>query len=229
MDADQVLRRMSDKLSATRRLAITARREVDADLLQGRDLQAQTAIKVRLVRPQKIVAELEGSGEKRAFYSDGNTFVLQDLNKNLYSTVSLKATLDDLGEQLERLYGFVPAMAEFVTNDPYSSITARVNNLSLLGLADLAGVKCYRMTAAGEVADAELWVGADDFLPRQLIATFRTIASKPQIRLYFSAWDLAPTFSDGDLTFAPPAKAIQIPMRSVAEMQSLMGTKGSGK
>ena len=145
MDADQVLRRMSDKLSATRRLAITARREVDADLLQGRDLQAQTAIKVRLVRPQKIVAELEGSGEKRAFYSDGNTFVLQDLNKNLYSTVSLKATLDDLGEQLERLYGFVPAMAEFVTNDPYSSITARVNNLSLLGLADLAGVKCFQM------------------------------------------------------------------------------------
>ena len=230
MDADQVLRRMSDKLAAASRFGVTARREVDADLLHGRDLQPQTSIKARVVRPNRIAVELEGSGEKRAIYSDGNSFTLQDIRKNLYSTAKLKTSLDDLGQQLERLYGFAPPMAEFVTSNPYDSIRARVSNLTYLGLADAGGIKCHRLSATGEVADAELFVGADDFLPRQLIATFRTMESKPQIRLYFSAWDLTPSWSDAELAFTPPAGAKQIPMRSVAEMQALMGDKaGKGK
>jgi hypothetical protein len=224
VDADQVLRRMSERLAGTQRLGITARREADPDLLQGRDLQAQTTITVRLIRPQRIAVDLESDGNRRAMYSDGNTFVLQDMSKNLYATTSIKTSLDDLGEQLERVYGFVPPMAEFVANHPYESIQARVSDVTYLGEGpDAAGVRCHRIAAAGEVADAELWVGSADFLPRQLIATFRTIASRPQIRLYFSSWDLSPAWSGAELVFTPPAGAVRIPMRSVAEMQSLAG------
>jgi hypothetical protein len=224
MDADEVLRRMSNVLAGAKRLGITARREADPDLAQGRDLPALTTVNVRLVRPQRIAVELDGGGNRRAMYSDGNAFTLQDVTRNLYSTIPLKATLDDLDEQLERVYGFVPPMFEFVTNNPYESIRARVNSVAYLGLApDAAGVQCHRLAVAGDMADAELWVNAADFLPRQLIATFKTIASRPKLRLYFSAWDLAPGWPDSGLAFTPPAGAVKIPMRSVAEMQALMG------
>jgi hypothetical protein len=156
-------------------------------------------------------------------YSDGTSFTLQDVTRNLYSTTPLKATLDDLDEQLDRIYGFVPPTFEFVTNHPYESIHARVNSVTSLGEApDSAGVRCYHLAAAGDVADAELWVSTADFLPRQLIATFRSIASHPQVRLYFSTWDLAPAFSDSALAFSPPAGAMKIPMRSLAEMQDMI-------
>jgi hypothetical protein len=223
IDADEVLRRMSSVLAGATRLGITVRREADPDLVQGRDLPALSTIHVRLVRPQRIVVELDGGGDRRAMYSDGNAFTLQDVSKNLYSTTSLKATLDDLDEQLERIYGFVPPMFEFVTNHPYESIQARVSRITYLGQApDAAGVQCHQIAVGGDVADAELWVGTADYLPRQLIATFRTIASHPKLRLYFSAWDLAPAWPDSNLVFTPPAGAVRIPMRSVAEMQALI-------
>jgi hypothetical protein len=223
MDADQVLRRMSEVLAGAKRLGISARREADPDLRQGRDLPALTSITVRLVRPQRIFVQVEGGGDRRALYSDGNVFTLQDITRNLYSTIPLHSTLDDLGEQLDRIYGFVPPMFEFVTNHPYENIHARVTSVTYLGeTTDAAGIRCHRIAAAGEIADAELWVSTADFLPRQLIATFRTIASHPQIRLYFSAWNLAPVWPDSDLAFTPPARAVKIPMRSVAEMNALI-------
>ena len=223
LDADAVLRRMSDALAGAQRLSFTARREADPDLRQGRDLAAQTTITIRLARPQRIAVELESGSDRRAMYADGTTFTLQDVAKNLYSTTPLNATLDDLDQQLDRIYGFVPPTFEFVTNHPYESIHARVNSLTLLGeSSDSTGVRCYHLTAAGDVADAELWVGVADFLPRQLIATFRTVASHPQVRLYFSAWNLTPAFPDSALAFSPPAGAMKIPMRSVAEMQEMI-------
>ena len=222
LDADQILRRMSDVLAGAQRLEITARREADADLRQGRDLPAQTSINVRLVRPQRIVVQLESGADRRAMYADGNAFTIQDIGKNLYSTIPMRSTLDDLDDQLERIYGFVPPLFEFVTNNPYKSIQARVTSLKYLGEGpDAAGVPCHRIAVAGDVADAELWVGTTDFLPRQLIATFRTIASHPQVRLYFSGWNTAPKWADADLAFAPPAGAMKIPMRTVAEMDEL--------
>ena len=230
LDADQILQRMSDKLSAATRLDVTARREADAALLQGRDLQAQTTIVVRAVRPQRIAVQLDSGAERRAMYADGKTVTVQDISKNLYSTAEITTTLDDLDDQLQRLYGFTPPMFEFVTNNPHDSINARVSSLKYLGDAkDAAGVQCHKIAAAGEVADAELWVSAADFLPRQLIATFRNEAGHPQIRLYFTSWNLSPSWSDAELAFTPPAGAMKIPMRSIAEMQALMGKMESQK
>lgn len=229
LDADGVLRRMSDVLAAAQRLSVSARREADRDVRQGRDLPALTTISVRLVRPKRIQVELDGGENRRAMFSDGDTFTLQDITKNVYSTVPLKSTLDDLDDQLEKIYGFVPPMFEFVTNNPYDSIHARVSNLTYLGEgADATGVRCHRIAAAGEMADAELWVSTTDFLPRQLVATFTNIASHPQVRLSFSEWNLKPTFVEEELAFTAPAKAMKIPMRSVAEMQALVG-KGKKK
>jgi hypothetical protein len=223
-DADTVLHRMSDALSAAQRVSISARREADPDVRQGRDLPALTTINVQLARPDRIRVDLDGGADHRAMYSDGKTFTLQDVTKNIYSTVPLKSTLDDLDDQLDRVYGFVPPMFEFVTNNPYESIHARVNGVTSLGeAADRAGMRCYRVSATGELADAELWLSTTDFLPRQLIATFRNIASHPQIRLYFSSWNLKATFNDSELAFVAPPKAMKIPMRSIAEMKAMIG------
>ena len=229
-DAETVLHRMSDALSAAQRVSISARREADPEVRQGRDLPSVTAINIQLVRPDRIRVDLDGGTDRRAMFSDGNTFTLQDITRNFYSTVALKSTLDNLDDQLELTYGFVPPMFEFVTNNPYQSIHDRVNSVTTLGEAvDKAGIKCYRVSAAGDVADAELWVNTTDFLPRQLIATFRNIASHPQIRLYFSSWNLKATFEDSELTFTAPAKAMKIPMRSLAEMKALIGKEMPGK
>jgi len=228
LDADQVLRRMSDKLAGASRLSVTARREVDAELLQGRDLQPVTTITVRLARPQRVVVQMDAGGDRRAMYSDGKSFTLQDVSKNLYSTAAVEATLDNLDDVLQRMYGFAPPMFEFLTNNPYESIKARVSNVSDAGQGpDASGARCHRITATGDLADAELWIDATDFLPRQLVATFRTIPGYPKIRLFFTSWSLSPAWSDAELAFAAPAGAMKIPMRSVAEMQTLL--KGNRK
>ena len=226
MDADEVLRRMSQVLAGAPRMSFTARREADPDLPLSGNLPARTTISVRLVRPSRLAVRVEGEGVARAMYADGSSFTLQDQTKNLYSTIPLTATLDNLDVQLQQLYGFVPPMFEFITNKPYESIQARVTGSTYLGqAADPSGTLCHRLAIAGEVADAELWVSVAGNLPQQLTATFRAMPTHPQLRLSFSAWDLAPTWSDAELAFTPPAGAVNIPMRTVAEMQALIAAE----
>jgi hypothetical protein len=231
--ADDVLKRMSQKLADAPRMGFTVRREIDPELIEGRDLKALTTIEVRLVRPNRIALRSDSGDDRRAMFSDGTTFTLQDVTKNIYSTIQLASTLDTLDEQLQKVYGFVPPLLEFVSNKPYEHIQSRVTAVTYAGEGkDASGAACHRLALAGEVVDAELCVGVADNHPRQLIGTFRSRATQPKFRLYFSAWDLSPAWADSELAFTAPAGAMKIPMRTVAEMQELVAAgakKGKGK
>jgi hypothetical protein len=223
-DADQLLRQMSAKLASARSFSFQATREIDSALLEGRDFPEKSRITVSVQRPNKLAATATSQAGGRRFIADGRTLSLLDQKQNHYATVPMRTTLDGLVAQLDEKYGFTPPLAEFALSNPYADFRQQAHTVTYLGRAKtsggflgLGGVDCHRLALKGKVADAELWIGVADQLPRKLVATFHR-EGRPQVRIAFSSWNLAAPA--GDFTFTPPVGAEKIEMWTADRMAS---------
>lgn len=228
-DADQILRQMGKKIGDARQFTFKAHREIDAALLVGSDVPEDSRVEAAVMRPNKLAGKSTSKGGVRRVYADGQNLTLLDGKKNLYATVPMHTSLDGLVEVLDAKYGFTPPLAEFALSNPYQDIRHNAQTVSYLGqgiystgFLGLAKVECHRLALKGKVADAEIWIGINDNLPRKLIATFKDRPGQPQLRIAFSAWNLNAKTADRDFTFVAPKGAMKIPMRTTAEMDSAL-------
>jgi hypothetical protein len=225
-DADQLLRRMSAKLAAAKSFTFTAQREIDAALIAGRDLPERARVTVAVQRPGQFTARAVSKDGARRFVADGRTLTLLDETKNVYATAPMPATLDALVAQLDAKYGFTPPLAEFALSDPYANFRREARTVTYLGrekvsagFLGLGSIECDRLALNGKEADAELWIAVGDSLPRKLVATFHR-DGQPQVRIAFSAWNLAAPTTAGEFAFTPPEGAEKIEMWTTARMES---------
>lgn len=220
-NADQILRQMSATLSAARQLSFKATRHLDTGLVAGREVPEDAKVKVRVQRPNKIATASGGRDSARSFYADGQTATLVDRKMNLYATVPMKTSIDGLVKRLDTRFGFTPPLAEFVLSDPYKEMSKQIRKSSVVGTGRIGWTECHRLALVGDLADADLWVGVKDHLPRRLIATFKQLDGQPQLRINFSGWNLAATTRDQDFTFVPPKGVQKIYMIPTAEAGKL--------
>jgi hypothetical protein len=225
-DADQLLRQMSEKLASAKTLSFSATREIDAALLEGRQLAEKARITVTVQRPDKIAAIARSKEGTRHLVADGRTLSLFDAKNNYYTALPMRADLDTLVARLDEKYGFTPPLAEFALSNPYADFRRQARTLTYLGRAKtkagflgLGGVECHRLALSGPLAQAELWIGVHDQLPRQLVATFNR-EGRPQVRIRFSEWNLAAPVAATDFIFTPPPGSEKIEMWTTAEMDA---------
>jgi hypothetical protein len=112
-----------------------------------------------------------------------------------------------------------------VLSDPYNKGFKQVaQSVTYVGRdtrsAGFLGKKteCHHLALKGNAADAELWVGVADQLPRTLIATFKDRPGQPKLRIDFSDWNLAAKVDASTFTFVPAKGAVKVPLRTTAEV-----------
>lgn len=222
--ADQLLRQMSAKLAASQNFTFEATREIDPGLLEGVSVPTKVAVSAAVQRPNKLAATAKSRNGTRRFIFDGSSLVLLDEKNNHYAKIPMRTSIDGLVDQIDVKYGFVPPLAEFALSNSYKELRGQAQSLSYLGrdktregFLGLGGVECHRIWLSGKEADAELWIGVNDQLPRKLTATFHR-EGKPQVRISFSKWNLAATASN--ISFTPPKGSQEIEMWTTAKMQS---------
>lgn len=224
-NADQLLRQMSAKLAAARSFTFEATREIDPALIEGSDAPEKARVAVSVQRPNKLSAQATSKLGTRRVVFDGRTFSLLDAKPNHYAAVPMRTSIDGLVARLDEQYGFVPPLAEFALSNPYANVRRQAHTITYLGrgkttagFLGMGGVECHRIGLAGKNADAELWLAVSDELPRKLVATFKHLPNQPQVRIAFSAWNLAAPAAD--FTFTPPQGAQKLEMWTTAKMQS---------
>jgi hypothetical protein len=156
---------------------------------------------------------------------DGRSFTVVDEENNLYSEAPLKGSLNLIPASLEKIYGFQPPLAEFIVSDPYQDIKHRVTRVSYLGKGSVReggkALQCHRIGLHGTATDAELWLGANDSLPRRLKATAKNSGGSDLLMdVDFLSWELNPTLSGFTFQFQPRTGAGEIPMISLAEAKA---------
>jgi hypothetical protein len=225
-DADQILRTMSATLSAAPSLSFKATREIDAALLEDRQLPEKARVQVTVQRPDKFAATAHSASGTRLIVADGRTLSLLDAESNHYTTTPMPMSIDALVDQLDDKYGFTPPLAEFAVSNPYARFRSHARTVTYLGrgkskggFLGLGGVDCHRLQLTGPVATAELWVSVRDHLPRQLVATFHH-HNQAQLKITFSEWNLAAPVNNRIFTFTPPKKSEKIEMWTTSQMDA---------
>ncbi len=224
--ADAILKQMSDTLATAKQFKFTVHRELNEAFAKQHGLQQDAQIEVAVKRPDKMVARSSGSGDVRNVYADGKEFSIHDALQDVYSTIPALFSLDELPAMLATKYGFAPPLSEFVVSNPYKEIMFRSQSISYAGVGAIHGgfmglssTKCHRLALSGKLADAELWIGVDDHLPKKLVATFKGDAEQGKLSLTFSKWNTAANISDQEFVFTPSKAAMKAPMMTVSEIQ----------
>ena len=226
-DADQIIRQMSAKLATARQFSFRAHRESRGAALPGLGVPEDARIAVTARRPNEFVAKSTSKGDVRDIYFDGRTLTIFDAAKNFYSTAPMRTSIDGLLAQIQAKYGFTPPLGELAASDVYADIRHKTQSISYVGRSRVAagflglgGVECERVHLPGKGVDAELWVALHDQLPRKLVVTFKNHPGQPKLTAEISDWNLDAKGSDQSFLFHAPKGAMQIPMKTTAEMNA---------
>ena len=222
-DPDVLLKSMSTRLASAKNYRFTASNTISKEVAEAQHQQPKNEVAVVVSRPDKLDAKISHQGTvAREMIYDGSTFTVVDGIDNFYSKAAHRGTLDTAVAQMTKIYGFQPPLAEFILSDPYRDIKHRVQAVTYLGKGEVreAGgvVQCHRIGLTGQLADAELWLGIADNLPRRLKATRSNSGGKDLlVDVDFLTWDLNPQVSGSAFRHQAPAGAVEIPMITVAE------------
>lgn len=235
-NADQILRGMSARLSSAPALTFHARRHSHGVVVPGKDAPEDAQVWVAVKRPSELVAKTKSRGDERETYFNGRTLTVHDVTNHFYASAPLHTSIDGMLLAVERDFGFRPPLAELASSDIYADIRHRVQAVKYLGTGraatgflGLSGVECHRLLLSGKVVDAELWVGKQDELPRQLVVTLKAHPERPRLTATIDQWNLAPKFTAQEFQFQPPAGTRKVPMKTSAEVKQAAKKRAGAK
>lgn len=217
--ADDLLRKMSDKLKSTQQFTVTGKRTMDPALAQGRTVDTEVTFDLSLHRPNQLRAQIEGNGTKRTFVYDGSQSTLLDERNNVYATVQSAGTIEEMLDGLQEKYGFSPPATDFLVQDPYADLTRDVQSGRVLGRETVGGEECTHLGFTQTDADWDLWLATGDQLPRKFTLTQKNMPGKPRLEVVFTNWDLSPRLETGTFSFKSPQGAQKIEMRPLDQIK----------
>jgi len=209
--ADEILKKMSELLAGTQRLALEAEESFDEVYEQAPRVQLTNVRRIALERPGRVAADATGDTLNRAAWYDGRRLSVLNKEQNLYLSVEMPDTVDAVLDKVAEDYGIVVPLSDLLYSDPYATLMEGVLYGDYVGLHLAAGVLCHHLAFTQEEIDWQIWVDAGDKpLPRKLVITYLTEPGAPQYEATIRRITLGPRFPEGLFRFEAPEGAKRI-------------------
>jgi len=216
--ADEVLKKMSELLARTPRLALEAEETFDEVYEEAPRVQLTNLRRIALERPGRFAADATGDTLNRAAWYDGRTLSVLNKEQNLYLSVEMPDSVDAVLDKIAEDYGIVVPLSDLLYSDPYATLMEGVLYGDYLGLHQAAGVLCHHLAFSQESIDWQIWIEAGDKpLPRKLVITYLTEPGEPQYEATIRRITLDPKLPEGLFLFEAPEGAKRI------ELAELLG------
>ena len=215
--AMDVLKAMSEKLAAAKSMSFTATVGYEYPSKLGPPLVFTTRYDVAMQRPDRLRILTLGDGPVSEFYYDGKTMTAYAPAENLAAVAPAPATVDDALQAAQKNAAIFYPFMDVVAADPYKAFTNGAVEAFYIGQSTSVGGVTTNMVAwANNDVFLQMWIGADDKLPRRIRAQFRADKLRLRHELELSNWKLDPvlppeTFASakaataGKMGFAAPA------------------------
>ncbi len=215
--AMELLRATSERLAAAKSMTFTAVASYEYPRKLGPPIVYSTRYDVTMQRPDKLRIVVPGDGPASEYYYDGKTLTAYSPAENLAAVTAAPATIDATLESAYKNAAVFFPFEDLLAADPYAALTNGTVLAFYIGpSAVIGGVKTEMVAWANNDVFLQIWIGADDKLPRRIRAMYRAdpLALRHQVDL--SNWQLDPvvapdTFTSakaqtaGRMAFAAPA------------------------
>jgi hypothetical protein len=196
-----LLKATSDKLAAAATLRFTAVTTYESPARNGQPLYYSTLSKVTLQRPDKLRVITPGDGPASDFLYDGKDMMAYAPEADLVAVGPAPATVDATIEAAEDQAAIFFPFAEVIESDPYKNMAVGLTTAYVVGQSHVVGDTITNIVAItnGNV-QAEIWIGADDNLPRMIRARYVKDPTHSPYEVSFSDWQIDPTLTADDFT-----------------------------
>ena len=191
-----LLKASAARLAAAKAMSFTATVSYEYPSRLGPALVYTTRYDVIMQRPDKFKVLTLGDGPLSEFTYDGRSMMAFAPAENLVAVADAPATIDDmLRSAYDRAAIFYP-FTDLVASDPYAALGDGARLAFYIGVSEqVAGVRTEMVAWANDDVFIQVWIGADDQLPRRLRAVYRTDPLRLRHDMLLSNWQLDPVLA----------------------------------
>ncbi len=207
-----ILKASSRRLAAARTMSFTAVVSYESPSRLGPALVYATRSAVTLQRPDKLRVIQSADGPASEFYYDGKTMVAFSPADNLVAVAPAPPTIDAALEAAYHQAAIYFPFSDVMVADPYGDIAKGLELAFYIGQSRVIGGTTTDMVAyAGHGVFVQIWIGAEDKLPRMARAVFRKDPLGLRHQVEFSNWKLGGSVPAGAFKSARAASAKRMP------------------
>jgi len=210
--AIELLKAMSDRLAAAQTLAFTAVSTYENPSRIGPPLVYTTISDVTLQRPDKLRVISPGDGPISEFYYDGKTMMAYAPTENLVAVADAPPTIDAALKTIYDLAATYFPFTDMIVANPYEDIADSLTVAFYMGQSQVIGRTTTDMIAiANDQVFAQIWIGADDHLPRMIRAVYANDPLRLRHQVEFTSWQLDSAIAADAFTSSRASSAQRIP------------------
>jgi hypothetical protein len=226
--AVELLQAMSGRLAAAKSLSFSAVASYEYPSRLGPPIVYSVRYDVALQRPNQLKVIVPGDGPGYEYLFDGKEMVAFAPAENLVAIADVPPTLEGaLKKAFDSAAIYFP-FTDLLLPDPYGAIAPGAIQAFVVGpSAIVGGVKTDMIVWANNEVFLQIWLGADDKLPRRIRAQFRADPKGLRHDLELSNWQLDAAIPDQTfsstkakagqpMAFAVPGRKVPIGVKPVA-------------
>jgi hypothetical protein len=189
--AIDILKAASARLAAAKTMTFTAVVSYESPSRLGPPLVYSTQSNVTLQRPDKLRIITLGDGPRSEFYYDGKTMTAFAPAEKLVAVADAPPTIDAALQAAYDSGAIYFPFTDVIVADPYKDIADGLTNAFYMGQSVVVGGTTTDMVAyvTGDVF-VQIWIGAQDKLPRRIYAIYLNDRARLRHVLELSNWEL---------------------------------------
>lgn len=204
----ELLKAASAALGGAKSLSFTAVSTFERNAANGQPLFYSTVNEVLLQRPDKLRVITLGDGTPDEFYYDGKTMMAYVPSLDMVAVADAPETVDKfLDHAWDKAAIYFP-FADVLVDDPFAGLSKHLHSAFYIGQSiAVGGVKTDMIAIATDDVAGQIWLGAEDHLPRMIKVVY---AHEPAHALYqteFSNWKLGVTTETANFASEKATKA----------------------
>jgi hypothetical protein len=186
-----LIRETANRLASARSIAFRVKRAFEEPAANGQPLFYTILTDVALQRPDKLKVVTLADGPPSEFYYDGKEMAVFLPAANLVAIEAAPPKIEDLLETAYVKAGIYFPFVDFIVDDPYTAMTEKLTSAFVVGQSTVVGETTTNIVAiANPDFQAQIWIGAQDKLPRLVWINPTNSKTKPRSMLEFSNWRL---------------------------------------
>ena len=200
--AVEILKATSAKLAAARTMSFTALISYENPSTFGPPLVYTTKSEVTLQRPDKLRVVTPADGPESQFLYDGKKMIAFAPAEKLVASADAPPTIDEVLPAAYQKAAIYFPFSDLIVADPYKDLEPDLRHAFYIGQSQVIdGITTDMVAYLTDDVFVQVWIGADDKLPRRARAIYRNDPAQLRHQVELSNWRL-------DTPLAPDAFTI---------------------
>jgi hypothetical protein len=187
--ADNLLTQMCEAVGSAHAFSFHAEVLFDEVLPSDVKVQFAGAMEFAVQRPDQIVVDYHSDLGAKRFWYNGDTVTLLDPVHQVYATVTVPSTIDEMLDRARVTHNLTFPLADLAMSDPCAPFRNLIVYGGYVGINDVNGVATDHLAFSSAKSDLQLWLSRSGKpVPLKVLINYRSEPGSPEYIAFLSNW-----------------------------------------